>query len=135
MTRPSFSAVVRCAVLTVGIAVAATAITKASSADFRVYNAGSTTIMVLNVEPSGYNSWGPDLLGNNELDPGYYVRPLVGYTIPSCVQDVRAVYSDNVVQYYLGDQRLHPEPDVLPLGPKWPRALQRGAYSSWRCFP
>ena len=104
MTRPSLSVFVRSAVLTLALMVAATAITKAqySSPNFRVYNAGSHTIVVINVSPHGNSSWGADLLGNNELDPGYYVTPLATYNLPSCVQDVRAVFSDYTVQYFWG---------------------------------
>jgi len=104
MTRPSFSAAVRCVVLTLGLVVAATAITKAQyvAPNFRVYNGGSQTIMVLNVSPHGYNSWGPDLLGDNELNPGYFVRALAGFSLPSCIQDVRAIYADHEIQYFWG---------------------------------
>jgi hypothetical protein len=69
---------------------------------FTVYNEGSHQIYSINVEPSDYNQWGPDLLGNYVLNPGYSVHPLSLYwganpNIPNDIQDVRVVYSDGTV--------------------------------------
>lgn len=76
--------------------------------NFTVYNEGSHTIYQINVEPSDYNNWGPDLLGSNYvLSPGYSVHPLSFYwganpNIPNEVQDVRVVYSDGTVLTRMG---------------------------------
>lgn len=70
--------------------------------NFTIYNQGSHTIESVYVEPSDYNQWGPDLLGNYVLDPGYSVHPLSLYwganpNIPNDIQDVRVQYSDGTV--------------------------------------
>ena len=102
MTRPSLRRFLRASILTAGLIVAATSVTKAGVNDFTVYNQGSGTIEYLYVEPSGYAYWGSDLLGSYEINPGYNYHPLVGWKVPNCVQDVKAVYTDGHIEYYWG---------------------------------
>jgi hypothetical protein len=83
-------------------AVVTTSVTPTLAAEapqFRVYNSGYHTIEALNVSPHGYNHWGADLLGEDYLESGYFDRPLSGYNLPSCYQDVRAVYTNGHVEY------------------------------------
>ncbi len=69
---------------------------------FTVYNEGSHTIYSIYVEPHDYAYWGPDLLGNYVLYPGYHVEPLSLYwganpNIPDIYQDIKVVYQDGHV--------------------------------------
>jgi hypothetical protein len=86
------------AIAIAGMVLATSAISSASSADFTVFNDGSVTLEHLYVSPHGRNTWDQDLLGNYVLNPGYNYKPLVNYSVPTCWQDVKAVYEDgNVV--------------------------------------
>lgn len=84
--------------LVVGMSLAADAFV---APNFLVINDGSHTIIAVYVEPSASDSWGQDLLGNNVLDPGYETHALTGYTLPSCIQDVKVIYSDKHIAYDL----------------------------------
>jgi hypothetical protein len=69
---------------------------------FTIYNAGSHTVYTVNVEPHDYCCWGPDLLRDDVLNPGYHFEPLLFYygmhpNTPSVMQDVRVVYSNGYV--------------------------------------
>lgn len=85
--------------MTVVLPLAAAANTCADT--FVVYNQGTHTIEHLNTSPSNDSAWGPDLLGQYVLNPGYNYRPLFSYYGADCDcatnQDVRAVYSDGTV--------------------------------------
>jgi|SRR5579871_2700723 len=101
MVKPLLRALVRPAVLAVGLSLAATAIVSAATytaPNFTVYNQGSEVVEQLYVSPHNNNTWGDDLLANYELEPGYSYKPLQNYTLPSCYQDVRAVYDDKHVE-------------------------------------
>jgi hypothetical protein len=99
VARFSFFSRVAAALCALAMLTAAPSFAQYSSPNFEVVNEGHHTIVVINVSPHGYNSWGADLLGNDELEPGYWFKPLIGYNLPSCIQDVRVIYSDNVVDY------------------------------------
>lgn len=72
--------------------------TSAALSDFRVENDGAHVVVHLYVAPEGANSWGSDLLGQYELYPSQYTAALAGYTIPTCNQDMRAIYTDGHVE-------------------------------------
>jgi hypothetical protein len=80
-----------------GAVLATSQISSASSAAFTVYNDGTVTMEHLYISPHGRDSWDEDLLGNYVLNPGYHYRPLENYTVPTCWQDVKAVYEDGKV--------------------------------------
>jgi len=85
------------ALAVVGAIFTTSAISSASSAGFTVYNDGTVTIEHLYVSPHGRNSWDADLLGTYVLNPGYNFHPLENYTVPTCWQDIKAVYEDGHV--------------------------------------
>lgn len=71
---------------------------------FTIYNEGSHTIYSAYVQPHNYCCWGPDLLKDDVLSPGYHFEPLLFYyganpDTPSVMQDVRVVYQDGTVLY------------------------------------
>ena len=101
MVKPLLRAFVRPGAIALGMMLAATAYVGAASysaPNFTVYNEGSEVIESVNVSPHNNNSWGEDLLGNYALQPGYNYKPLTNYTLPTCYQDVRAVYDDQHVE-------------------------------------
>jgi len=75
---------------------------------FTIYNQGYHVMYIVNAEPSSYGSWGPDLLGTGyTLSPGHSFQPLSWYyganpSIPSCIHDIRVIYSDGHVEYDYG---------------------------------
>ena len=92
----------RVAALTLAFIVLTASLSTAqySSPNFRVLNEGSHIINTLNVSPHASGVWGSDLLGQYDLRPGQYASPLAGYTLPSCVQDVRVIYDNGAVDYF-----------------------------------
>lgn len=86
-------------------AVAFPVIAAANCGDtFTVYNSGAHTIYQVYVEPHNYPYWGPDLLGNDVLQPGYHFIPIAFYyganpNVPDAFQDVKFVYSDGHIAY------------------------------------
>ena len=88
-------------VLALGVALGQPALAQYHAPQFTIYNQGSTCIAIVNVEPSDSNNWGPDLLAG-VMCPNQYLHPLVNYTLPSCIQDVRAIYTDGHVEYTWG---------------------------------
>jgi len=72
--------------------------TAALADKFRVGNSGGHTIVSLWVSPSGDRYWGEDLLGDDYLQPGYYVSAYV----PGCYADIRILYDNSQVQTRYG---------------------------------
>jgi hypothetical protein len=64
--------------------------------NFRVINGGQTRAVEVNVSPSSSDDWADNLLDpyGDILDPGNFIYALKGYTIGSCVQDLRVIYED-----------------------------------------
>ena len=82
---------------------------RASAGDtFTIYNQGYHTMYIVNAEPASYGSWGPDLLGTGYvLSPGHSFQPLAWHYgadpyVPSCIHDIRVIYSDQHVEYDYG---------------------------------
>ena len=82
---------------------------RASAGDtFTIYNEGSHTIYEVYAEPVDYGDWGPELLGSGYmLSPGHSFQPLAWHYgadpyVPSCMHDVRVIYSDAHVEYKYG---------------------------------
>ncbi len=58
---------------------------------FRVVNDSSIAIDSIFMRPTG-GVWGDDLLGSDILAPGFYVRPVAGFSLGSRWQDVEVVF-------------------------------------------
>jgi hypothetical protein len=84
-----------------GFALAQPAMAQNHAPQFTLYNQGSTCIAIVNVEPSASNNWGPDLL-SGVMCPNQFLHPLADYSLPSCVQDVRVIYTDGHIEYTWG---------------------------------
>lgn len=65
----------------------------AQAGNFKVENDGDHTIVGIWVTPDSDDYWGPELLGNDVLDPGYYAEEYVS----GCYADIRVLYDDNQV--------------------------------------
>ena len=89
------------AAVVAGAALSAEAAYEDCASRFRVINAGSTTMTSIFMRPSG-GIWGPDLLGNDVLDPGYNYRALAGLSLGSEVQDIIVYYEDGVHSWIYG---------------------------------
>lgn len=67
--------------------------TNANAGTFRVENNGDHTIIGIWVTPEYIDSWGEERLGEDVLDPGYYVSEYVS----GCYADIRVLYDDRQV--------------------------------------
>jgi hypothetical protein len=105
MTRHSFASFFTTSIGALAIVLATTLPSSALEApNFRVINGGQTRAVEVNVSPSNSNDWGDNLLTpyGDALDPGNFVYALRGWTIGSCVQDLRVIYEDGVTKYLYG---------------------------------
>lgn len=77
-------------VLAFMVALVCTSTTIAQASTFRIENNGDHTIIGVWVTPEWYTTWGSELLGEDVLDPGYYVSEYVS----GCYADIRVVYDN-----------------------------------------
>jgi hypothetical protein len=63
-----------------------------TGADFRIVNRSNRIIQTIQVSSNRSNDWGPDLLGNEVLQPGRFwtIRPTEG----GCTFDIRVRFAD-----------------------------------------
>ncbi len=67
--------------------------TVAQAGSFRIEDNGDHTIVGIWVSPSWATAWGNELLGDDVLEPGYFVKEYVS----GCYADIRVLYDDQQV--------------------------------------
>jgi hypothetical protein len=76
------------------VAFAGTSTTVAQAGVFRIQNNGDHTIIGVWVTSELHTTWGTELLGEDVLDPGYYVAE----NASGCHADIRLLYANGHVR-------------------------------------